>query len=92
MKATLVSEFGWQATGLGMNSLDGLIAGRDFIVPNRFTISDIILYCALDFAAGVGQTIDPANANVTAWFKRIGARPSAASSLHPASAQLKMRG
>jgi cyclase len=26
VKATLVSDFGWQATGLGMNSLDGLIA------------------------------------------------------------------
>ena len=72
--------------------LDGLIAGRDYIVPNRFTISDIILYCALDFANGVGQPLDPGNANVNAWFKRIGARPSAASSLHPASAQLKMRG
>jgi glutathione S-transferase len=72
--------------------LDKLIAGRDFIVPNRFTISDIILYCAMDFAGGVGQKIDPSDANVTAWFKRIEARPSAASSLHPASAQLKMRG
>jgi glutathione S-transferase len=72
--------------------LDKLIAGRDFVVPNRFTISDIILYCALDFASGVGQKIDPADANVTAWFKRIEARPSAAASLHPASAQLKMRG
>jgi len=72
--------------------LDKLIAGRDFIVPNRFTIADIILYCGMDFAGGVGQKIDPADANVTAWFKRIEARPSAASSLHPASAQLKMRG
>jgi len=72
--------------------LDGLIAGRDFIVPNRFTISDIILYCALDFGVSVGQKIDPSDANVIAWFKRIEARPSAASSLHPTSAQLKMRG
>src|SRR5579863_2658553 len=72
--------------------LDGLIAGREFIVPARFTIADIILYCALDFGAGVGQTIDPSLANVTAWFKRIDSRPSAKSSLHPASAQLKMKG
>jgi glutathione S-transferase len=72
--------------------LDSLIAGRDYIVPNRFTISDIILYCALDFAAGVGQPLDSRDANVAAWFKRIGERPSAAASLHPASAQLKMRG
>jgi glutathione S-transferase len=72
--------------------LDGLIAGREYLVPNRFSIADIILYCALDFASGVGQKIDPADTNVVAWFKRIEARPSAAASLHPASAQLKMRG
>jgi glutathione S-transferase len=72
--------------------LDGLIAGRDFIVPNRFTISDIILYCALDFGTSINQLTDPSNANVVAWFKRIEARPSAIGSLHPASAQLKMRG
>jgi glutathione S-transferase len=72
--------------------LDGLIEGRDFIVPNRFTIADIILYCALDFAAGVGQPLNPSLPNVNAWFKRIDARPSAQASLHPASAQLKMKG
>jgi glutathione S-transferase len=72
--------------------LDGLISGRDFIVPNRFTIADIILYCALDFASGVGQPINPENKNVTAWFNRIDERPSAKASLHPASAQLKMKG
>ncbi len=72
--------------------LDGLLAGREFIVPNRFTIADIILYCALDFAADVGQKIDPSLANLNAWFKRIDGRPSAAASLHPAAAQLKMKG
>jgi glutathione S-transferase len=72
--------------------LDGLMAGREFIVPNRFTIADIILYCALDFADGVGQKLDPSLANVNNWFKRIDARPSAKASLHPASAQLKMKG
>jgi glutathione S-transferase len=72
--------------------LDGLVAGREFIVPNRFTIADIILYCCMDFAAGVGQTIDPSLQNLTAWFKRIDSRPSAKASLHPASAQLKMKG
>ena len=72
--------------------LDGLIAGREFIVPNRFTIADIVLYCALDFAAGVGQPLDPELKNVNTWFKRIDERPSAKASLHPASAQLKMKG
>ncbi len=72
--------------------LDGLIAGREFIVPNRFTIADIILYCALDFADGVGQKLNPSLTNVNNWFKRIDARPSAKASLHPASEQLKMKG
>jgi glutathione S-transferase len=72
--------------------LDGLIAGRDFIVPNRLTIADVILYCALDFAAGVGQPLDPSLSNVNAWFKRIDERPSAKASLHPAASQLKMKG
>ena len=72
--------------------LDKLMAGRDWIVPNRFTIADIILYCCLDFAAGVGQKIPASAPNVQAWFKRAGDRPSATSSLHPAWQQVKMRG
>jgi glutathione S-transferase len=72
--------------------LDGLLAGREFIVPNRFSIADIILFCCLDFSAGVGQKIDPSLSNLNAWFKRVEARPSAKASLHPASEQLKMRG
>jgi glutathione S-transferase len=72
--------------------LDGLIAGRDFIVPNRFTIADIILYAALDFGTGIGQKVDPSLANVIAWFNRIDSRPSAKASLHPAAEKLKMKG
>jgi glutathione S-transferase len=72
--------------------LDGLIAGRDYIVPNRFTTADIILYCCLDFAAGVGQTIDPSLTNLQNWFKRVDNRPSAKASLNPAAEKLKMKG
>jgi glutathione S-transferase len=72
--------------------LDGLIAGRDWIVPDRFTIADIILYCCTDFAAGVGQKIPDSAKNLQAWFKRVEGRPSATASLHPAWSKLKMRG
>jgi len=75
-----------------MEWLDGLIAGRDWIVPGRFTIADIILHCCTDFSTGVGQPIPASAKNLQAWFKRAAARPSAAASLHPASAQVKMRG
>ncbi|MGH7778340.1 MAG: glutathione S-transferase family protein [Candidatus Binataceae bacterium] len=86
------------ATGLkqvsqdGLKWLDGQLAGRDYIAGKRFTIGDIILFCALDFGAGVGQPIDPSLKNLNAWFKRVDARPSAKSSLHPASAQNGMKG
>jgi len=72
--------------------MDGLIDGRDYIVPNRFTIADIILYCCLDFAAGVGQTMIPSLSNLHSWFDRIAKRPSARTSLHPTAEQLKMKG
>jgi glutathione S-transferase len=56
--------------------LDGLIAGRTYIVGDRFTLADIHLWVFLDFAAQVGQALDPANKNLTALMARIGGRPS----------------
>ena len=56
--------------------LDSQMQTREFVVGTRFTLADILLFCFLDFAASVGQTLDPANANLTAWFDRIRARPS----------------
>lgn len=75
-----------------VKKIDGLIAGRNFIVGNEIRLADIILYCCMDFVKDVGQPIDPANANINAWFKRMDARPSAASSLSPNWADVKMRG
>jgi glutathione S-transferase len=83
LKATAQKRMDW---------LDELIAGRDWIVPSRFTIADIILYCCTDFSKGVGQPIPASAKNLQAWFKRVEARPSASASLHPASEKLKMRG
>lgn len=60
--------------------LDRLIAGRQWIVGDRFTLADILLYCFLDFGAQVGQPINPDNKNIAAWFERAKARPSAAAS------------
>ena len=60
--------------------LDGLIAGREWIVGERFTLADILLFGFLEFGAQVGQPLDAANANLTAWQARVAARPSAAAS------------
>ena len=60
--------------------LDGLVAGRQWIVGDRFTLADILLYVFVEFGAQVGQPLDPANKNLAAWKDRVGARPSAAAS------------
>ncbi|HEX2812200.1 MAG TPA: glutathione S-transferase [Sphingopyxis sp.] len=61
----------------GIRWLDPLIAGHDFIAGDRVTLADLMLFAFLDFGAGVGQPIDPAATNVTAWYDRMKARPSA---------------
>jgi glutathione S-transferase len=60
--------------------LDGLIGGRDFIASDSCTLADILLFCALDFGATVGQPINRDNTNVAAWFDRMALRPSASAS------------
>ena len=57
--------------------LDGLLAGRQFLAGDRFTLADIVLFAALDFGRTVGQPFDEGLANVSAWFARVAARPSA---------------
>ncbi|WP_022975238.1 glutathione S-transferase family protein [Nevskia ramosa] len=75
-----------------LKKLDGLIAGRDFIAGKQLRLVDIVLYCCLDFAKDVGQPLDPSNANIAAWFKRVDSRPSATASLSSNWADMKMRG
>ena len=60
--------------------LDEKIAGRKWVVGDRFTLADIMLFCFLTFASQVGQPLDPANKTLTAWFERVKARPSVAAS------------
>ena len=58
--------------------LDGLLGSKPFIAGNKLTMADILLFTFLDFFAKVGQPLDPACKNLTAWFGRMKARPSAA--------------
>jgi glutathione S-transferase len=71
--------------------LDKLMEGKSFIVGERFTLPDIILYVALDFGAGVGQKTDPQLKNINTWFARVNARSSAAASLHEKAHAAGMR-
>jgi glutathione S-transferase len=58
--------------------LDGLVAGRQWVVGDRFTLADVLLYVFLEFGAQVGQPCAAENANLAALKDRIAARPSAA--------------
>lgn len=57
--------------------LDGLVGNKQFICGDRLTLADILLYCFLSFGKTVGQPLDPANKNLTQWYARMDARPSA---------------
>ncbi|MBB5707290.1 glutathione S-transferase family protein [Sphingopyxis panaciterrulae] len=61
----------------GLRWLDPLIAGRDFIAGDRISLADILLFAFLDFGAGVGQPLDPANGNILRWYEGMKARSSA---------------
>ena len=72
----------------GLRWLDKLIAERDYIAGDRFTIADIPLFTVLDFMKDAGQPLDRNNKNISAWFDRIGARPAVKQSIHPEHATL----
>ena len=59
--------------------LDGVLANRDYVAGERFTIADITAFCALEFARGL-MKFRPAEegfANVQSWRDRLAERPSA---------------
>ncbi len=69
LKATARKRLAW---------LDGLMGSKPFVAGDKLTMADILLFAFLDFARNVGQPLDPANRNLSAWFERMKARPSAA--------------
>ena len=72
--------------------LDGLMGRKSWVCGERFTLADIILFCALDFGEGVSQSIDPGLLNISAWFGRVMTRDSAHASIHPQAAESGRRG
>ena len=61
-----------------LGRLDGMMAGKEYVCGARFTLADIFLFCFLDFAAGVGQPLNPENKAIGAWFDRVKGRASTA--------------
>jgi len=58
--------------------LDKLMSGKTWVCGDRFTLADILLFCMVDFANGVGQKYSAELKNIDAWFNRVKARPSTA--------------
>jgi glutathione S-transferase len=75
----------------GMEWIDPLLEGKAYICGDRFSLADIVLYCALDFGISVGQPIPDGLDNLKAWFKRIDSRPSASATIAPNWKELGMR-
>ena len=61
----------------GYKWLDPHLAGRDTIVPGRFSLADVALYALAAFGAGVGQPIPAECKHVARWFEATKGRPSA---------------
>jgi len=77
LKQTVQESWAW---------LEPLLAGRTWICGERFTLADIQLFCFADFGKMIGQGIPADLTNLQAWYARVGERPSAAASVHPAEA------
>jgi glutathione S-transferase len=58
--------------------LDGVLAEREFVAGDRYTIADITAQVAIDFARVVKLRIDPAHKQLVRWHEAVSARPSAA--------------
>ncbi|HYR65981.1 MAG TPA: glutathione S-transferase family protein [Reyranella sp.] len=69
LKATARDKLAW---------LDGLLGSKPFIAGDKLTMADILLFAFVDFFGTVGQPLSPDCKNLTAWFGRLKARPSAA--------------
>lgn len=67
----------------GLRRVDAVLARQDYVAGNDFTLADIVLFAFAEFAAMVGQPVDPALSNLAAWRARVAARPSAAASADP---------
>jgi glutathione S-transferase len=56
--------------------LDGEMEGKQFVCGDRFTLADVLLFCFLEFGEQVGQPMNAANKNISAWYARVKQRAS----------------
>jgi glutathione S-transferase len=56
--------------------LDGALAGRDWLVEDRFTVADLNVHSVLAVATSFGKTDVSAHRQVSGWLARCGGRPA----------------
>ena len=54
------------------------MGSKPFIAGDKLTMADILLFAFVDFMGQVGQPLSADCKNLTAWYGRMKARPSAA--------------
>jgi len=57
--------------------LDSVLAEREFIAGDRYTIADITALCGIDFGRVSKIRIQPEHTNLARWHAAVSARPSA---------------
>ena len=67
----------------GLAALDQRLGTSQWLLGNRFTLADILLFCFAEFGGQVDQPIPSSCSNLSAWQARVAARPSAAISADP---------
>lgn len=74
------------AKALGQYALAGIdkrLGSSHWLLGERFTLADILLFCFAEFGGQVGQPLPTSCTNLGAWQARVAARPSAAISADP---------
>jgi glutathione S-transferase len=74
LKATVQKSWAW---------LEPLMADKQTVCGDRFTLADIQLYIFADFGKMIGQGIPDDLPNLQAWYARVAQRPSVMASFHP---------
>lgn len=57
--------------------LDGVLADREYIAGERFTVADIVALCAVDFGRVSKIKLQPDQKHLARWHEQVSARPSA---------------
>ena len=57
--------------------LDGVLAKRQYLAGERFTMADIVGFTSIDFGKPSNLRIGDAHPNLKRWYAEIGARPAA---------------